>query len=73
MILKKLTDKPIGMNALIEQSSKRYHEKMVEWVNIALEEGVRFFITSLGSPKWVVDTVTPYGGGGRRERLDCGQ
>ncbi|MCK5665392.1 MAG: nitronate monooxygenase, partial [Thiotrichaceae bacterium] len=28
----------------------------------ALEEGVRFFITSLGNPKWVVDTVTPHGG-----------
>ena len=60
--IKKLTDKPIGMNALIEKSSKRYHEKMVEWVDIALQEGVRFFITSLGNPKWVVDTVTPHGG-----------
>ena len=60
--IKKLTDKPIGMNALIEKSSKRYHEKMVEWVDIALEEGVRFFITSLGNPKWVVDAVTPHGG-----------
>ncbi len=60
--IKALTDKPIGMNALIEKSSKRYHEKMVEWVDIALEEGVRFFITSLGNPKWVVDAVTPHGG-----------
>jgi nitronate monooxygenase len=50
------------MNALIEKSSKRYHDKMVEWVDIALEEGVRFFITSLGNPKWVVDTVSPHGG-----------
>ena len=50
------------MNALIEKSSKRYHEKMVEWVDIAVEEGVQFFITSLGNPKWVVDTVTPHGG-----------
>ncbi len=60
--IKAITDNPIGMNALIEKSSKRYHEKMVEWVDIALEEGVRFFITSLGNPKWVVDTVTPHGG-----------
>ena len=60
--IRKLTNKPIGMNALIEKSSKRYHEKMVEWVDIALEEGVRFFITSLGNPKWVVDTVSPHGG-----------
>jgi len=60
--IKAITDKPIGMNALIEKSSKRYHDKMVAWVDIALEEGVRFFITSLGNPKWVVDAVTPHGG-----------
>ncbi len=60
--IKSLTDKPFGMNALIEKSSKRYHEKMVAWVDIALEEGVHFFITSLGNPKWVVDRVTPEGG-----------
>ena len=60
--IKAITDNPIGMNALIEKSSKRYHDKMVAWVDIALEEGVRFFITSLGNPKWVVDTVTPHGG-----------
>ena len=60
--IKSLTDKPIGMNALIEKSSKRYHDKMVEWVDIALEEGVRFFVTSLGNPRWVVDAVTPHGG-----------
>ncbi len=60
--IKAITDKPIGMNALIEKSSKRYHDKMVQWVDIALEEGVRFFITSLGNPKWVVDTVEPHGG-----------
>ena len=40
--------RPFGMNALIEASSRRYHQQMVEWVSIALEEGVRFFITSLG-------------------------
>jgi nitronate monooxygenase len=45
------------MNALIERFSKKYHEKMVQWVDIALEEGVRFFITSLGKPDWVVERV----------------
>ncbi|WP_455222107.1 NAD(P)H-dependent flavin oxidoreductase [Kaarinaea lacus] len=55
--MRQLTSKPLGMNALIERSSKRYHEKMVEWVDIALEEGVRFFITSLGKPDWVVKRV----------------
>ncbi|MBM4186011.1 MAG: nitronate monooxygenase [Gemmatimonadetes bacterium] len=54
--------RPFGMNALIEASSSTYHQRMVRWVNIALEEGVRFFVTSLGNPRWVVDAVTPHGG-----------
>jgi nitronate monooxygenase len=61
-LMRRLTAKPIGMNALIESSSKAYHERMVRWVNVALEEGIRFFITSLGNPRWVVDTVRPAGG-----------
>ena len=60
--MRKLTSKPIGMNALIEASSKTYHERMVRWVDIALEEGVRFFITSLGKPQWVVEKVHAVGG-----------
>jgi nitronate monooxygenase len=54
-LIRRLTSKPIGMNALIEQSSRIYHERMVKWVDIALEEGVRFFITSLGNPRWVAE------------------
>ena len=60
--IRKLTSKPIGFNALIEQSSKLYHQRMIQWVDIALEEGVRFFITSLGNPKWVVERVRAAGG-----------
>ena len=60
--IRKLTDKPIGMNALIEQSSKRYHQRMQQWVDIALEEGIRFFVTSLGKPGWVVERVHAAGG-----------
>lgn len=59
--IRSLTGKPIGMNALIEQSSKTYREKMARWIDIALEEGVRFFITSLGKPGWVVERVRPHG------------
>ena len=55
-------DKPYGLNALIEASSKTYLDRMRRWVDIALEEGVRFFITSLGNPRWVVDAVAPHGG-----------
>jgi nitronate monooxygenase len=60
--IRQLTSRPIGLNALIEQSSRRYHERMVGWVDVALEEGVRFFVTSLGNPRWVVDRVAPHGG-----------
>jgi len=61
-LIRKLTAKPFGMNALIEKSSRRYHERMVRWVEIALEEGVRFFVTSLGNPRWVVEKVHAAGG-----------
>ncbi|MEO8138075.1 MAG: nitronate monooxygenase [Gemmatimonadota bacterium] len=61
-LIRRLTAKPIGMNALIEQSSKSYHERMTRWIDVALEEGVRFFVTSLGNPRWVVDRVGPMGG-----------
>lgn len=53
---------PIGFNALIEASSKTYHNRMIRWVEIALEEGVRFFLTSLGNPRWVVERVHAAGG-----------
>ena len=61
-LIRQLTDCPIGMNALIERSSKRYPERVVRWVEIALEEGVRFFVTSLGNPAWVVEKVHAVGG-----------
>jgi len=61
-LIRRLTAKPIGMNALIEQSSKVYRARMERWIDVALEEGVRFFVTSLGNPRWVVDRVSPAGG-----------
>ena len=61
-LIRRLTPRPIGMNALIEQSSRVYRERMERWIDIALEEGVRFFITSLGNPRWVVDRVGSVGG-----------
>ena len=54
--------KPLGFNALIEESSKYYRERMRKWIDISLEEGIRFFITSLGNPRWVVDRVGQVGG-----------
>ncbi|VAW69627.1 Enoyl-[acyl-carrier-protein] reductase [FMN], partial [hydrothermal vent metagenome] len=52
--IQSLTDRPVGMNLLIEKNSKKYHQKMQHWMEIALEKGIRFFITSLGKPDWVV-------------------
>ncbi len=63
-LIRRTTDKPIGMNVLIERSSKFYLERMRRYVDIAIEEGVRFFVTSLGNPRWVVDRVASAGGGG---------
>ena len=60
--IKSLTKKPFGMNIIVEKSSKKYEDQMKKSVSIALEEGCRFFITSLGNPLWVVEQVKPFGG-----------
>ncbi len=60
--IQKLTKKPIGMNIITEKSVERYQKRMEEWLDIALENGVRFFVTSLGNPRWVVDRVKPFQG-----------
>jgi nitronate monooxygenase len=61
-LIRRLSAKPFGLNALIEQSSRAYRQRMERWIDVALEEGVRFFVTSLGNPRWVVDRVHPVGG-----------
>ncbi len=61
-LIRSLTDKPIGLNIMTEKSSKRYQKRLEEWLEIGLEEGIRFFVTSLGNPRWVVDRVAPVGG-----------
>jgi nitronate monooxygenase len=60
--IKSLTSRPVGFNALIEASNRTYLERMKGWIDIALEEGIRFFITSLGDPKWVCERVHAAGG-----------
>ncbi len=60
--IRQLTDRPVGLNALIEKSSRRYRERMSIWVDVALEEGIRFFVTSLGNPAWVVQRAHAVGG-----------
>lgn len=60
--IRSLTAKPIGFNALIEGNNKAYLERMRHWIDGALDEGVRFFITSLGNPRWVCERVHAAGG-----------
>jgi nitronate monooxygenase len=61
-LIRRLTDKPIGFNAIVEKSSRVYEDRMRRWVDVALEEGVRFFVTALGNPRWVVEKVHAVGG-----------
>src|SRR5439155_260419 len=45
-LIRRLTDKPVGMNVLIERSSRFYLDRMERWVDAALEAGIRFFIAT---------------------------
>ena len=53
--IRRLTSKPIGVNLIIEQSSKTYLQRVHQWLDIALQEQVPFLVTALGNPRWVVD------------------
>jgi nitronate monooxygenase len=61
-LIRRLTSKPVGMNVIVERSSKVYQERMQRYVDRAIEEGVRFFVTSLGNPRWVVEKAHAAGG-----------
>ena len=59
--IRSLTQKPIGVNLIIEQSSQKYLARVREWLEISLEEQVSFFVTALGKPGWVVERASPAG------------
>jgi nitronate monooxygenase len=59
--IRTLTDKPVGVNLIIERSSRRYLERVRLWLEIALEEQVPFLVTALGNPDWVVQRAQPAG------------
>ena len=59
--IRSLTRKPIGVNLIIERSSRRYLERVHEWLEISLEEGIPFLVTALGKPDWVVARAKPAG------------
>jgi nitronate monooxygenase len=59
--IRSLTDRPIGVNLIIEGSSQRYLARVHRWLDIALEERVPFLVTALGKPDWVVQRAHPAG------------
>jgi nitronate monooxygenase len=61
-LIRSITPNPIGVNVLVEKSSQVYEDRMKKVVDTSLEKGVRFFITALGNPSWVLKKVKPLGG-----------
>ena len=59
--IRSLTEKPVGVNLIIERSSKTYLQRVHRWLDIALEEQVPFLVTALGNPDWVVERASPAG------------
>jgi nitronate monooxygenase len=60
--IRRLTSRPVGMNVILESSSRVYLDRMRRYVDASLEEGIRFFVSSLGNPRWLCDTVHAAGG-----------
>lgn len=60
--IRSLTKKPVGLNIMVEKGVGDFFRRAVDWLDVALDEGVRFFITSLGDPRWVVEKVKRAGG-----------
>jgi nitronate monooxygenase len=61
-LIRRLTSRPVGLNVIVEKSSKVYEDRMRHYVDLAIEEGIRFFVTSLGNPRWVVEKAHAVGG-----------
>ena len=61
-LIKKLTNQPFGVNfTIFGGANKKYHQQMQEWMEISIEEGVKYFLTSLGKPHAIVKTAKQYG------------
>ncbi len=60
--IRAVTPKPVGFNAILERASRAYDDRMRRWIDVALEEGVRFFVTALGNPKEIASRVHAAGG-----------
>lgn len=60
-LIQQLTSKPFGVNFTLLAGNKRYEKRLHQWMDIAIEAGVKFFLTSLGDPKWVVQRAEKHG------------
>ncbi len=60
--IRALTAKPIGFNVIVEKSARAYEERMRRWFDLALGQGIRFAVTALGNPRWVVERMHAAGG-----------
>lgn len=61
-LIKKLTDKPFGVNfTIFGGANKKYHEQMQKWMEISIDEGIKFFLTSLGKPHAIVKIAKQHG------------
>ncbi len=60
-LIKSLTNKPFGVNFTLMDGVKIYEQRNRQWMDIAIEEGVKFFLTSLGNPGPVVKVAREHG------------
>jgi len=61
-LIKKLTNKPFGVNfTIFGGANQKYHDQMKEWMDISIEEGIKFFLTSLGKPTEIVKIAKQHG------------
>ena len=61
-LIKKLTNRPFGVNfTIFGGANKKYHRLMQEWMEISIEEGIKFFLTSLGKPHAIVKMAKQHG------------
>ena len=61
-LIKKRTNKPFGVNfTIFGGANQKYHDQMKEWMDISIEEGVKFFLTSLGKPTEIVKIAKQHG------------
>lgn len=61
-LIRSRTDKPIGFNVPIDTRSRAHREQASRWVDIAVEEGVRFFVASRGNLGRLISQVVQVDG-----------